>query len=617
MVDVLQGSNPGPPDQWVDSMNLAGFESVEPANMDDAEYLDNTEYQAQSGFEIAFQYDPEGASMGEMDPDVVLDSEDGGGSSEVFDSKFVEDIGLAEQVMATGKFNFQEARVPVRSNWNTELLATLLQDYSDKQVAEFIQFGWPIDRDDSVPLPEITGRNHKGAIFFAEEIDRHMEKEISLNAVAGPFHSPPMDGFCCSPLNSRPKRLSSQRRVIYDLSWEPHGPSINAGISKHQYLGEPVRLRYPTVHTLIKRIKSLKLQSAELVLLYKRDWARAFSQLPLDPACYWYVGFVWQGKYYFSKVVPMGLVSACLCCQRTTSAIRHIMNNMGFYLCNYIDDMVSAEFQTVAHQSYDALGRLFRDLGVEESKEKAVEPTVEMEFVGNLLNTQNLTIAVTQARREELDIELSIWMCKRAATRRELESIIGKLQFVCNCIKAGRIFLNRLLNFLRGTKPGVRYLAPHQACKDIQWWISALQVSPSISIMWKERISAPNAVIAADACLTGAGGTFTPEGRQGHMEFYRCPFPEHVMQGTSIAILELWALILALKLWGGQLSGKMVVAHCDNEAVANLINSGKARDERLQAGLREVCFLAAKHEFEISARFWPGVLNRLPDLLSR
>lgn len=60
-----------------------------------------------------------------------------------------------------------------------------------------------------------------------------------------------------------------------------------------------------------------------------------------------------------------------------------------------------------------------------------------------------------------------------------------------------------------------------------------------------------------------------------------------------------------------------VVAHCDNEAVANLINTGRARNVNLQDGLREICFLAAKHEFEIISRFLPGSQNRLPDLLSR
>lgn len=351
----------------------------------DDEYLEATEFEPETEFEIMFQYDPEGVCSTDIGNSIGIKDDNNSEGSEV---QHHCDIILAEEVTRTGKFNFQQARIPVKSGWNIELLTQLLQEFEDKQVVEFLQFGWPIDRDDSVPLPRITGRNHKGALDFAEAVDAHIEKELQLNALAGPFNSIPMKGFTCSPINTRPKRDSDKRRIIYNLSWEPKGNSVNAGIDKRQYVGEPVKLRYPTVFTLINCIKQLKSTSNEDVLLFKRDWARAFSQLPLDPSAYRYVGFKWKGKYYFSKVVPMGLVSACLACQRTSSAMRHIMNKMGFYLCNYIDDMASAELASVAHRAFGVLGRLFRDLGVQESVEKAVAPTTEMEFVGNLLNTQ-------------------------------------------------------------------------------------------------------------------------------------------------------------------------------------------------------------------------------------
>lgn len=54
------------------------------------------------------------------------------------------DIDIAEAVMRTGKFNFQEARIPIHTNWNTDLMESLLVDYEDKQVTEFLKYGWPI-----------------------------------------------------------------------------------------------------------------------------------------------------------------------------------------------------------------------------------------------------------------------------------------------------------------------------------------------------------------------------------------------------------------------------------------------------------------------------------------
>lgn len=128
--------------------------------------------------------------------------------------------------------------------------------------------------------------------------------------------------------------------------------------------------------------------------------------------------------------------------------------------------------------------------------------------------------------------------------------------------------------------------------------------------MWSEKFEEPDCVIATDATLLAAGGIC-------QQQFFRVLFPEHVTLGASIASLEMWALIIGIKIWASQLAHKAVVVYCDNQAVAQVINTGRARDVRLQEGLREICYLAAGAECEIFARFIPGTENRLPDYLSR
>lgn len=337
---LFQGSNPGLPDQWRkdnrQNDHLFSFPGVHgdislelqmPLPKDDftgadaENYLYRTEFQPISDYEILFQYDPEMISkLGNTQAAQLI--EDGVNNCITGDGNTdnAEDIMIANVVAATQMFNFQQARIVVNKKWNTDLFEQLLEGYEDQQVVEFAKYGWPIDRDGTVPLPAVSGRNHRGATEFPEAVNEHIKNEIRLQALAGPFEEMPLQNFVCSPINSRPKRNSDKRRIIMDLSWEPDGPSVNAGISKDYYLGQEVRLRYPTVRTMIKRIKFLADQGDELIMMYKRDWARAFSQLVLDPGCYHLIGFVWQGRYYFSKVVPMGLVSACLTCQRTTSS---------------------------------------------------------------------------------------------------------------------------------------------------------------------------------------------------------------------------------------------------------------------------------------------------------
>lgn len=518
------------------------------------------------------------------------------------------DIELCNLILESGQFNYCGNRIPVHSHWNTDLLSQLLTGYHDRAVTEFLKYGWPVDRDPAVPISHEVPKNHKGATLFPEAVCEFINTGLANNYIAGPYDFPAFGHLSVnSPINSRPKRSSTQRRILMDLSWPQDGTSVNAGLSKDFYLQQPMKLRYPTVQTFIQRIKKL----GPGCLMYKRDLHKSFYQLPLCPSAYRLIGFSWEGRYYFKKVMPMGLTCACMAMQRTTLALQYIHNQMGYYLCPYVDDLGGCETPEVAWAAYEALGRTMRDVGAQESPEKAVPPTPVMEFLGNNLNTLELTISVTAQRVDELKVELEEWESRPTTTRKQLESIIGKLQFCCNCVRSGRVFLNRLLNFLRCMSRRTAYRIPAEARADLKWWKTYLPQFPAKSLMWLEQFQVDE-ILASDASLKGAGGTWN-EGKQ----YYRCVFPEFILEDSSICHLELWALLIGLKIWHTELQGKAITLHCDNQAVAELINTGRARDEKLQKGLRELCYLAATGGFEVLGKFIPGCTNRLPDLLSR
>ena len=103
------------------------------------------------------------------------------------------------------------------------------------------------------------GINHKGATSFPSHIDNYIETELQHKAIIGPFQSIPFTKSTpvgVSPLSSRSKKDSDQRRIIVDCSW-PIGSSLNDGLSKFQYLGVPIKLQYPTVDTLAKHVFKL------------------------------------------------------------------------------------------------------------------------------------------------------------------------------------------------------------------------------------------------------------------------------------------------------------------------------------------------------------------------
>ena len=219
-------------------------------------------------------------------------------------------------VAQTGKPNYSVARVPVPSTLNISTWRELLQDYEDSAVCDFLEFGWPVGFM-STTLPVFDLRTHRGALLFSEQVTAYLTKEISLGRVAGPFDAVPFtDGFVVSPLNTVPKRDSAERRVIVDLSW-PCGTSVNDGIPSDSFLGEPISLSYPTIDSIVGAVISL----GPGCLLYQRDLKKAYRQFPVDPKDYHLLGCTWDNQFYFDTVLTMGLRSAAMACQRSTSAV--------------------------------------------------------------------------------------------------------------------------------------------------------------------------------------------------------------------------------------------------------------------------------------------------------
>ena len=116
-------------------------------------------------------------------------------------------------------------------------------------------------------------------------------------------------------------------------------------------------------------------------------------------------------------------------------------------------------------------------------------------------------------------------------------------------------------------------------------------------------------IIATDASLEGYGGI-----SQG--EYFRGRFPSSY-KNLNITILELKAVMVALKHWAPKLAGKYFWIHVDNQAVATILNTGSSRNVMLQDTLREIALVAAKHQFVIKAKHIAGISNRIPNWFSR
>ena len=80
---------------------------------------------------------------------------------------------------------------------------------------------------------------------------------------------------------------------------------------------------------------------------------------------------------------------------------------------------------------------------------KSVPPSQIMVFLGVLFNTTTMTIEVTPERLVEIKQLIQMWLGKTPATLKQIQSLLGKLNFVAACVRPSRIFVSRLLCWLR------------------------------------------------------------------------------------------------------------------------------------------------------------------------
>ena len=230
-------------------------------------------------------------------------------------------VQLVKYIRDTGQPNVYGARIPLQTNWNVALLKQLVTSTSDREVVEFLTFGWPLNHDGREVT--ITLRNHASAEQYPQHMQKYISKEKDYGCLLGPFLVPPWEKqVAVSPMSTRLKKgETDSRRIIMDLSWPRNGKAVNDGIPKDKYLEQSVNLIYPTVDHLCKAAYKI----GRTCKGYRKDMLRAFKQIPMCPMSWPLLGICWEGLIYFDKTAMMGSRSAPYICQRTTNVIRHII----------------------------------------------------------------------------------------------------------------------------------------------------------------------------------------------------------------------------------------------------------------------------------------------------
>lgn len=526
-------------------------------------------------------------------------------------------IRINDQVRRSGLCNADGLQIPLVTRLNVPFIEHMVKNSPHEKIVKYLKFGWPLGHNGTT-IPNEPKRNHKGVTEFLEQTMQYLQSEKEKNRILGPFDEKVFRGKNgISPLNSVPRKNDSRRRFILDLSF-PKRRGINDGIDKDVYQGEEVKLKYPTVDDLAQLILNRKAANPDAdVLIWKRDLKSCYRQFQLCPGSVHLVGYKFNNKYWYDLVLAMGSTSSAQICQKITDMVSFVFKERyDDELKNFLDDFFSANVEDGARASFESLKELLDTMGIEESPEKACPPATQMVVLGILFDTVTMKISLSEEKLIELTRELEQWRQKTTCSMRQMQSLVGKLNFASSVVRSGRIYMARLINLLRNKKShwaGQLALSPENL-NDIQWWIEHVQLYNGVameSLMVNKKWEAPANTWSSDSSGTGLGGWSFKTGHFFHYEF------DETLQQNDINSLECLALVLCVRKWSDMCRGKRVLVYCDNQTTVTIINSGSAKSRFLQACLRELHHLCALNSAELRAIWFKTTDNDIADVLSR
>jgi hypothetical protein len=453
--------------------------------------------------------------------------------------------------------------------------------------------------------------NWPSALEHEDKVSDIIEADLQAGRLYGPFDKPPFDHYIISPLGAIPKRGSDKIRVIHDLSF-PVRDSVNSQISKDDF-----SLKYTSVDEAVKICNKF---NPDTISMAKIDLRDAFKHIFIDPADWHLMGFVWNGMYYFSKVLSFGLRSSPALFDVYASALEEIMlrNGMASTTLRYVDDFITiCNSESECHSSLQSMLQVCRLAGFDVQPSKIINPCRVVEFLGIVVDAEVGVLRISHERLREIRVELDEWNGVTTTSKRKILSLIGRLAFAARVVRYGRAFLARLIQFSKTlAQLHHRRKLTQEVRLDIDWWQKCIASHNGVYIYNRSWTDGNVCHVYTDSSNLGMGATCCID---GDIDWFAISFTGSFEPCAKMSInwREMLAAVTALKTWSRQLAAKMVVFHIDNDVTCHILNKHYTPVADLMSLVREWCNLAELNDIEIAPVYINTALNVDADDLSR
>ena len=405
-----------------------------------------------------------------------------------------------------------------------------------------------------------------------------------------------------SAIGAVPQKASSKLRIIHDCS-RPYGSALNDFAYNSHF-------KYSTIQDAVTAIKPGSFMA-------KVDLSSAYRSVRIHPSSYAETGLKWtfsgdrDPTVLVDTRLPFGTKRSPEIFNDLSQAICHIMASKGFkHVVAYLDDfIVVADSYEECFMALHTLLALLRLLGFAINYRKVVCPATRLVFLGIVLDSVKLVLELPKDKLTQLYNSILAMSKKIKITKRELQSLIGKLSRATQCVYGGQPHLRRLIDRLSGShgpwhksritsemradlicicrlyyvavrtivlsRHGSNLARPviiHDIIHGLiylAWWCNFMEVFNGTTPMIDNR---PGTAISTDACNIAAGCVY------GNSWIYT---PWTSWSGSSqlhINHKEVLAVEPAVAAWAPLWTDKRVYVLIDNQAAVAIINKGSSNN---------------------------------------
>jgi hypothetical protein len=282
-------------------------------------------------------------------------------------------------------------------------------------------------------------------------------------------------------------------------------------------------------------------------------------------------------------------------------------------LLHLLDDfLITSSTYFVCKAHLDLFIILCDFLGIPIAPDKTFGPSTTLTLADIELDSLKWEALLPKDKIEKCVQCIASFLTRKKVTLKELQSLIGLLNFACLVVTPGRAFLRRLIDLTHGISLPHFFIRLNRNVKgDLRTWQTFLSFFNGRSLFLDDTWSNNHKLnLYTDASgAIGFGALFGREWCYGK-------WPENWLK-YSIAVLEFYPIVLSLCLWGHRMSNQCVLFFTDNESLVPVINKQTSKDSDLMTFVRTMVLVCLQNNILFKAKHIAGSRNVLADSLSR